>query len=1171
MMIKFNLLKKTILPVLLSSLLVSCEMFNKPVKEYLQYYTETAAIGRFVLNGVYPKTDNGITCLTSDSSKEILLYLRNPQNYADLILTYKFADTNVQAIADSIPEAVTINKLESNSSYGLTFSKEFLETLDGSEHNSLKGTLSIRQDSTQRQFESFEINYIANTAPVLIRNPMFQLTNNGSGDYVVCFFVPFLSGTIHRDIDRIIINNVTYYMSEDRQTFYTNPEKSIASDLFQTSATVYPLAEGGYKFSDYSTPDGYIPIYYYTNQEMTNETVSYEITLKDKIGLASSTSISNKAELLNSVIIKDAAGNPLTNNSPLSGREIFETATVLLDHDGKTENGNPVTNVLVNYSILKGEQIIDSGTKHLPCTIEVPYGRGYTISATAQKSFYLDSDETSVSGINVKHSSNYYVSNTGNDSNPGSLEKPLSTIQKCIETIKTEITNNGLIESGYTINVLNDLERTENTDPETPFINIDYYENFTLTIRGTDAANNPVNRTLDAKGTESDPHQVIVYSGGTGTFTFNLENLTLTGGYTKTMGGGGLYLSQSQGRVINATLKNVTVTNNIINNSNKFGAGVYTTRPITIQGKTIIQDNKKTSDNIHFNDSNLYLAKDTEAPGEQAYINCTSKPENGSKIHFTTETQPAPGQPVKVITNYYGSIPFDPNTFVNDDGYAITKNGSSQDAYLTIIGGNLTAKTYDNIKISINKNKIKKSDNFEDYSITLTVKDGETSLTNGSDSKFQDFFISVSQNGYGISNGNYTGYGLTINTKSGLNGQNPKPFGLYQLTASFIYNSKKYQAVFDVEYYENYPRLAYQSEAPRSGSYSVSTFAELQQIKNWIEDNKLPTGLALYLEDDITVDADFSLGASVANKFTGTIDGKGHTISGLKKPLIRFGTGTIRNLTVEGDITGNAAFVDNYSSGSYVGGNLTISNCINKAKVTSTGDAAGAFVAFAANGLNITISKCINYGDISCTSTNTLTGGLAGKTSATINNCINYGTINSNNYTGGIAGQYAKITNCINYGTVSGKKAGGIIGLNRIDTASCAELYNCVNLGKVEGQNNSGQIIGENWVLSGSENKGTYKYCYYLSGKDSSGNDLKGVGITNGTGTQKPEWTTYAFTPTVSGDTFSYKISSAITPRKSGSTESDDLIYLLNNYSTTYNNWSILENSLPKLPALNIN
>lgn len=575
-MIKFNLLKKTILPVLLSSLLVSCEMFNKPVKEFLQYYTETAAIGRFVLNGVYPKTDNGITCLPSDSSKEILLYLRNPQNYADLILTYKFADTNVQAIADSIPEAVTIKKLESNSSYGLTFSKEFLEKLDGSDSNSLNGTISIQQLSTLRTFEDFSLNYIANTTPVSIRNPMFQLTNNGSGDYVVCFFVPVLSGTIHRDIDRIIIDNVTYYMSDDRTTFYTDAEKTSASEKFKTSATVYPLAEGGYKFSDYSTPDGYIPIYYYTNQPISEDTISYTITLKDKIGLASSTSISNKAEVLNSVIIKDAAGNLLTDDSILSGKELFETATLSLDHDGKTKTGNPVTDVLVNYSILNGTQIIDSGTKSLPCTIEVPYGRGYTISATAQKSFYLDSAETSVSGINVKHSSNYYVSNTGNDSNPGSLEKPLTTIQNCIETIKTEITNYGLIESGYTINVLSDLERTENTDPETPFINIDYYENFTLTIRGTDAANNPVNRTLDAKGTEADPHQVMRYvaSNIVTTFTFNLENLTLTGGYTKTQNGAGLCISIGHGLVVKAYLKNVTVTNNIINASAKYGAGI---------------------------------------------------------------------------------------------------------------------------------------------------------------------------------------------------------------------------------------------------------------------------------------------------------------------------------------------------------------------------------------------------------------------------------------------------------------------------------------------------------------------------------------------------------------------------------------------------------------------
>lgn len=551
-------------------------MFNKPVKSFYQYYTESVAVGKTVIDESFPKTDEGIICIPSDTDKEIKLFLRNPQDYSDLVFNYEFGDSAVQSIVNSISDSVKIQRLESNSTYCLIFSKTFLESIDGTDSNSLNGTVKISQTSTLRSFEDFQMEYIANTKPVTIRNPIFQLTQNGTGSYVVCFFIPVLSNTIHKDINRIIISGTTYYLSDDRSVFYTDAEKTNASDLIKTSATIYPLTDGGLSFSDYVTPEGYRPVYYFTNQPMSEDTVLYDITLKDKTGLESTLSISNKAEVLTPVIIKSDDYSLLTDNSTIPSKEKLETATVRFEHNGLTKSGSSVTDVLVNYSVLNGTEIIDSGTKSLPCSIEVPYGQSYTITATAQKNYYLDSSENSVSGINIKHSPVYYVSNTGSDTSLGSLGKPFATIQNCIETIKSEISNYGIYTDGYTINVLSNLERTADTAPDAPFVDINYYQDFTLTIRGTDADNNPVNRTLDAKGTEADPHQVMRYvaSNIVTTFTFNLENLTLTGGYTKTQNGAGLHFSQEQGR-INATLKNVTVTNNIINASDKYGAGIY--------------------------------------------------------------------------------------------------------------------------------------------------------------------------------------------------------------------------------------------------------------------------------------------------------------------------------------------------------------------------------------------------------------------------------------------------------------------------------------------------------------------------------------------------------------------------------------------------------------------
>lgn len=169
---KINLIK-TLTISLISSFTLSCEVFNTPVKEFLQYYTETTDVAKTELIGTYQITDDDIICLDSSENKELQLYLRNPQNYSDLILEYHFDDPNVKEKANTFPDAVKITKLNSNSHYSLLFSKEFLESIDGSIHNSLKGTLKISQASTLRQFEEYKIDYTANTKPITIRNAMF--------------------------------------------------------------------------------------------------------------------------------------------------------------------------------------------------------------------------------------------------------------------------------------------------------------------------------------------------------------------------------------------------------------------------------------------------------------------------------------------------------------------------------------------------------------------------------------------------------------------------------------------------------------------------------------------------------------------------------------------------------------------------------------------------------------------------------------------------------------------------------------------------------------------------------------------------------------------------------------------------------------------------------------
>ena len=71
-----------VLPVLLATvfLLPGCNMFNKPLSDFLEYWTDVAQINRHSFDGSYPET-GGKTNLPSGGDRVITCYLANPQSY----------------------------------------------------------------------------------------------------------------------------------------------------------------------------------------------------------------------------------------------------------------------------------------------------------------------------------------------------------------------------------------------------------------------------------------------------------------------------------------------------------------------------------------------------------------------------------------------------------------------------------------------------------------------------------------------------------------------------------------------------------------------------------------------------------------------------------------------------------------------------------------------------------------------------------------------------------------------------------------------------------------------------------------------------------------------------------------------------------------------------------
>lgn len=230
------------------------------------------------------------------------------------------------------------------------------------------------------------------------------------------------------------------------------------------------------------------------------------------------------------------------------------------------------------------------------------------------------------------------------------------------------------------------------------------------------------------------------------------------------------------------------------------------------------------------------------------------------------------------------------------------------------------------------------------------------------------------------------------------------------------------------------------------------------------------------------------IGTSVT-AFVGTFNGDNHIVSGLTDAL--FGIvkqSTIKNVklvvaivnetgkiggligSVTGSVTADIVTVDNVEVAGSVSGTtcvggligwvnvpLTITNCVNRATVTATGQFVGGVIGSHetekpdVNTKQLIMTNCKNYGNV--TSANTMVGGIIGI---------------SRKSTG------SSIDGCYNFGNVKGKtQVGGIVGLNRVPVKNSYCLSTAkITINGVEKEASAlnrvgGYIIGQNDSANG--------------------------------------------------------------------------------------------------------
>ena len=259
------------------------------------------------------------------------------------------------------------------------------------------------------------------------------------------------------------------------------------------------------------------------------------------------------------------------------------------------------------------------------------------------------------------------------------------------------------------------------------------------------------------------------------------------------------------------------------------------------------------------------------------------------------------------------------------------------------------------------------------------------------------------------------------------------------------------------------------------GVYQIGTEEELLWFANAV--NNGSTALNAVLTADITLSSDWPGIGNTSNKFSGSFDGAGNTVTlddstfGLFAYVLGSASkqAVIKNVITDGTVKNTAL--------AHVAGYVNITDCINKADVTGgNGKVAGivgSYTGVTYMGLtdtNIQIINCGNEGDIKGASD---VGGILGYTQAgtTLDGCYNTGVITGSSAVGGLVGYMQKsrgtceLKNSYNRGKVESSSGAGIIGskYNGVD------VTNCYNAGTAE------------YALAAViyNNTGSFINCYY--------------------------------------------------------------------------------------------
>lgn len=317
----------------------------------------------------------------------------------------------------------------------------------------------------------------------------------------------------------------------------------------------------------------------------------------------------------NSKII--AIGTDSTTSLSLGGQTV--TPAVLSVASGKSIVAT-ISPAISTTSYEVGKQIIKSASSSGSLSDFVDLFTIDDDDTSDNYTWYIDSD-----GKLQKRTAadvSYYVSSSGSDSNAGTKNAPFATVQKAVEVIEAlEITDT----KTYAIFLLSDITATSaSTFTDSSFVKIAPTSALNLTIESYDAGKV---YAINAGGSSVALGRCLQINTATAS-TITLNNVQITGGYTTSANGGGVYIAGSSTAQPTLILDGDTIIGNKIevtdgtqataalltasdfgNVANGSGGGIYASYAnITMNGNSSVAHNETTNSRGNAHGSGIYMA-----------------------------------------------------------------------------------------------------------------------------------------------------------------------------------------------------------------------------------------------------------------------------------------------------------------------------------------------------------------------------------------------------------------------------------------------------------------------------------------------------------------------------------------------------------------------------------